>query len=214
MGIAGGAFLFCTRTAFHAGGGFDERLFGAEDAAMSWALKREGRFVVLWQYVLTSGRRLRGFRGPQLMATLFFMGFFPVMLRRRTSVKKIWYESNREADGNRPDSLTVRLFNAVTLVVMILMLLPIFYFIPWSWTPRDTLLGLIRVGVIILQSHVGLVSWPCACFLVQNLAWQKRWLERLKVAALLALCLWFAWGSTRVVIWFWTNLYHWLAHPG
>ncbi len=45
-GIAGGAFQFCTRDAFQAVGGFDERLFGAEDAMMSWVLKREGRFVV------------------------------------------------------------------------------------------------------------------------------------------------------------------------
>ena len=213
VGIVGGAFLFCTRTAFHATGGFDERLFGAEDAAMSWALKREGRFVVLWRYVLTSGRRLRGFRGPQLITTLFLVGFFPMLLRRRTSVKKIWYESNREADGGQPDSPAVRLFNAITLVVMILLVVPIFLFIPWSWTPRDALLGQIRVGVAILQSHVGLVCWPCAGFLVQNLARQKRWLERAKVAAMLAVCLWLAWGSTRVVFWFWTNLHHWLAHP-
>jgi len=45
--LSGGAFMFCTRQAFHAVGGFDERLFGAEDVAMSAALKREGRFIVL-----------------------------------------------------------------------------------------------------------------------------------------------------------------------
>lgn len=67
VGISGGAFLFCTREAFHAVGGFDERLFGAEDAAMSWALKREGRFVVLWNHVLTSGRRVRGVLGPLMV---------------------------------------------------------------------------------------------------------------------------------------------------
>jgi hypothetical protein len=37
-GIAGGAFQFCTRDAFQAVGGFDERLFGAEDAMMSLTL--------------------------------------------------------------------------------------------------------------------------------------------------------------------------------
>src|ERR1039458_7047566 len=73
VGISGGAFMFCTREAFHAVGGFDERLFGAEDAAMSWALKREGRFVVLWKYVLTSARRMRGFRGLQMLAGLIRM---------------------------------------------------------------------------------------------------------------------------------------------
>ena len=51
--------LFCTRNAFLATGGFDEKLFAAEDAAMCWALKREGPFVVLWTRALTSGRRMR-----------------------------------------------------------------------------------------------------------------------------------------------------------
>jgi len=53
LSMSGGAFMFCTRKAFDGVGGFDERLFGAEDAAMSWALKREGRFVVLWDRVFT-----------------------------------------------------------------------------------------------------------------------------------------------------------------
>ena len=135
------------------------------------------------------------------------------MLRRRASVKKIWYESNREADGDRPNSPAVRLFNAVMLLVMILLVVPIFLFIPWSWTPRDTLWARSGSG-----SLFSIVMWDCsagqcACFLVQNLARQKRWLERVKVAALLAVCLWLAWGSTRVVYWFWTNLHNWLAHP-
>ncbi len=33
-GIAGGAFQFCTREAFQAVGGFDERRFGGEDALL------------------------------------------------------------------------------------------------------------------------------------------------------------------------------------
>src|SRR4029453_19608915 len=41
-GIAGGAFMFCTRQAFVAAGGFDEKLFGAEDAGMCWGVKRRG----------------------------------------------------------------------------------------------------------------------------------------------------------------------------
>lgn len=44
--LSGGAFMFCTRRAFEAIGGFNESLYGAEDAAMSAALKKEGRFVV------------------------------------------------------------------------------------------------------------------------------------------------------------------------
>ena len=38
VSMTGGAFMFCTHRAFDAVGGFDERLFGAEDAAMCWAL--------------------------------------------------------------------------------------------------------------------------------------------------------------------------------
>jgi glycosyltransferase involved in cell wall biosynthesis len=58
-GLAAGCFLFCTRSAFEAVGGFDERYFGAEEIIMSRALKRQGRFVVLKQSVITSGRKLR-----------------------------------------------------------------------------------------------------------------------------------------------------------
>jgi glycosyltransferase involved in cell wall biosynthesis len=46
-GLACGCFLFCTRRAFEAAGGFDEKLFASEEIAMSRALKRQGRFVVL-----------------------------------------------------------------------------------------------------------------------------------------------------------------------
>ena len=134
-GIAGGAFLFCTRDAFHAAGGFDERLFGAEDAAMSWALKREGRFVVLWRYVLTSGRRMRGMRGPQMLAGLVRMAFFPGMLTQRSAVKKIWYESNREDGRKILNSLAAQVFNVLLLLVAVVMITdPLIDHVPWLQT--------------------------------------------------------------------------------
>jgi len=37
---------------------------------------------------------------------------------------------------------------------------------------------------------------------------QTRWIERAKLAGLLALCLWCAWGATPVVIWFCTSFFH------
>jgi glycosyltransferase involved in cell wall biosynthesis len=55
--LAAGCFLFCTRAAFEAAGGFDERYFCAEEWVLSNALKRHGRFVVLRDEVLTSGRK-------------------------------------------------------------------------------------------------------------------------------------------------------------
>ena len=59
--IAPGCFLFCTRAAFEASGGFDLRLFAGEDVAMSRALARQGRFVLLRQAVWTSARKLQTF---------------------------------------------------------------------------------------------------------------------------------------------------------
>ncbi len=211
-GICGGAFLFCTREAFQAVGGFDERLFGAEDVAFSWALKREGRFVVLWRYVLTSGRRMVGIRGLQMVTALFQMAFFPGMLKRRARVRKIWYDSNRESDDKIQNSPGIRVLNAMLLLVVIAVVIPIFAFIPWSSTPRDSVLGEIRIGIGILGCHVALVCWPCAYFLFRFLLRQKRWLERFKLAVLMAICLWCAWRATPVVIWFWTNVFSWLKH--
>ena len=97
--------------------GFDERLFGAEDAAKSGALKREGRFVVIWDSVVTSGRRMRGLAGFRMLLALFYMAFYPRMLTRRASVKKVWYESDRGADKHACDSLVVRALNVFMLLV-------------------------------------------------------------------------------------------------
>jgi glycosyltransferase involved in cell wall biosynthesis len=210
-GISGGAFMFCTREAFHAVGGFDERLFGAEDAAMSLALKREGRFVVLWNHVMTSGRRMRGIRGLQMLTALIRMAFFPKMLTQRSSVEKIWYESNREDDETNSSSLAVQASNTIALlIVLVLVTLPI-WIIPWPQTLIASPLGIVRFIAQIILAHVGLVLWPCAYFLLRSLLRQKRWIERIKLAALIVLCLWYAWGSTRGVIWIWTQLYHWLT---
>ena len=120
LSMTGGAFMFCTRSAFDAVGGFNERLYGAEDAAMCWALKREGRFVVLWNHVLTSGRRARGMGGLQMVGALLRMAFFPRMLTRRSAVGKVWYESNRESDNVVSSSLAIKLSNAILLVIMVL----------------------------------------------------------------------------------------------
>ncbi len=69
--LAGGCFLFCTRAAFDEAGGFDEALFASEEIAFSRALKRSGRFVVLRQTVVTSGRKLRDPSAPNAPWTMF-----------------------------------------------------------------------------------------------------------------------------------------------
>jgi len=59
VGLAGGCFLFCTRRAYLAAGGFDETLYATEEVAFAGRLKQLGRFVVLRETVTTSGRKLR-----------------------------------------------------------------------------------------------------------------------------------------------------------
>ena len=46
----------------------------------------------------------------------------------------------------------------------------------------------------------------------QNLLRQKQCTGWFKLAALIAFCVWQAWGATHGVIRFWPWLYHWLAH--
>ena len=93
--LASGCFLFCTREAFHAAGGFDERLFAAEEEAMSRALRRQGRFVVLREFVVTSGRKFRAHTAREvlgLLARLALAG--PESVRRREGLE-LWYGERR-----------------------------------------------------------------------------------------------------------------------
>jgi glycosyltransferase involved in cell wall biosynthesis len=107
--LASGCFLFCTREAFRAAGGFDEGLFGGEEAAMSRALRRQGRFVVLRQHVTTSGRKMRAHSAREvlgLLARLALTG--PTSIRRREGLD-LWYGERRpdpESAASRPGSLS------------------------------------------------------------------------------------------------------------
>ncbi len=88
--IAYGCFLFCTREAFEAVGGFDTSLYVTEEIAMSKALRRLGHFAVLRHRVVTSGRKLRALTLPQALGAAcraIFYGF------RSRQGKEIWYEA-------------------------------------------------------------------------------------------------------------------------
>src|SRR5258706_5803605 len=54
----GGCFLFCTREAYAATGGFSEHLYAGEDIAFCQALQKVGRLVVPKPTVITSARKL------------------------------------------------------------------------------------------------------------------------------------------------------------
>ncbi len=94
--FAGGCFIFCTREAFETTGGFDETMFGAEEIAMSRALKCQGRFVILDESVVTSGRKMRAHSGWKILST-----FFRLLIRGPNSLRsrkglELWYEDRAE----------------------------------------------------------------------------------------------------------------------
>jgi glycosyltransferase involved in cell wall biosynthesis len=93
--IAPGCFQFCTRAAFEAIGGYDERWFAAEDIVMSRALARLGRFVLLRNAVLTSSRKLHTFSlGEHGRLLWHFLRHGRAMLRSRDRLG-LWYEKRR-----------------------------------------------------------------------------------------------------------------------
>jgi hypothetical protein len=65
--MAPGCFFYCTRQAFFNAGGFDEALFWGEEVALARRLKRQGRFVMLREFVITSGRKLRTHTALELL---------------------------------------------------------------------------------------------------------------------------------------------------
>jgi glycosyltransferase involved in cell wall biosynthesis len=93
--LAAGCFLFCRRADFEAVGGFDEALYASEEIALSRALGRRGRFVVLAEPVFTSPRKLVAYSAGRHLATLARLiraGRAGVRSRR---LLDLWYEDER-----------------------------------------------------------------------------------------------------------------------
>jgi glycosyltransferase involved in cell wall biosynthesis len=94
--LAAGCFVFSRRTDFEAIGGFDERLYAAEELALSRALARRGRFVVLPDPVMTSGRKVRTHSSWEVVRLLFRVlrhGTTPLKTRDQLT---LWYGERRD----------------------------------------------------------------------------------------------------------------------
>jgi len=65
--LAAGCYVFCRRASFEAVGGFDEKLFAGEELALSRALARQGRVMILRESVVSSGRKLRTHSGWEIL---------------------------------------------------------------------------------------------------------------------------------------------------
>lgn len=96
LNLGAGAFLFTTRENFFAAGGFDEIYFAGEEVFFTVALKRLGRFKLLPEPAITSGRKLRMYSGWKVFGSLFsvlFGGPRGVMSRKKLDM---WYAGERE----------------------------------------------------------------------------------------------------------------------
>lgn len=98
--LTGGAFLFCTREAFAAAGGWDEQLFASEEIWMAGALKRQGRFVIVRTPVLTSGRKLRTYSAVEIVWMLMRLAVRPRSSLRSRERLGLWYDERRKDPGD------------------------------------------------------------------------------------------------------------------
>jgi glycosyltransferase involved in cell wall biosynthesis len=97
--LAAGCYLFCTRSAFEAAGGFDERLFATEEIALSRALARQGRVVILRETVVSSGRKLRTHSGWEILRLLSAVARQGASALRSRERLELWYGSRRSDPG-------------------------------------------------------------------------------------------------------------------
>jgi len=98
--LAAGCYVFCTRTAFDAVGGFDETLFAAEEIAFSRALGRIGRFVMLRESVTTSSRKLRTHSGWEVIRLFGHLAFRGTNLIKSRERLALWYGDRRDDPGH------------------------------------------------------------------------------------------------------------------
>ena len=94
--LGAGAFFFTRRENFFAAGGFDEQFFAGEETFLSIALKQFGRFRILKQPVITSGRKVRLHRPQYVMKKWFAILFGGVRALRSREKLDLWYDGKRE----------------------------------------------------------------------------------------------------------------------
>jgi glycosyltransferase involved in cell wall biosynthesis len=89
--LAPGCFVFCTRQAYLDAGGFDEALYVTEEVDFAQRLKRQGRFVILREFVITSARKLRTRSAFQLLWVGLRLAFGGGRSIRQRSGLEYWY---------------------------------------------------------------------------------------------------------------------------
>jgi glycosyltransferase involved in cell wall biosynthesis len=94
--LGAGAFLFTTRKNFDAVGRFDESLFIGEEIYFSIALRKLGRFTILSEPIMTSGRKLRLYSAREVWGNMFGVILRGPRAARSRDGLEIWYNGKRE----------------------------------------------------------------------------------------------------------------------
>jgi glycosyltransferase involved in cell wall biosynthesis len=97
--LASGCFFFCTRNAFEAAGRFDETLYAAEDVVLSRRLRQLGRFVILREVVVTSGRSMRSHGAFEVLPLV--AGFLVRGPKFFSTRHGLWYGRRRDDPDSR-----------------------------------------------------------------------------------------------------------------
>ena len=98
--LLAGSFIFCEAEAFRKIGGFNEKLFAAEELELSGRLKKYAkgtgrRVVILSQHpLLTSARKLHLYSFWEHFRLLFLVAFKPSVLTNRETCH-LWYDGRR-----------------------------------------------------------------------------------------------------------------------
>jgi GT2 family glycosyltransferase len=87
--------LFARRQVFREVGGFDPRYFAAEEWVLSRDLARLGRFTVLRESSITSGRKGTSRELRRLMVLLLRLSFRGRKVLQQREGLEIWYDASR-----------------------------------------------------------------------------------------------------------------------
>jgi glycosyltransferase involved in cell wall biosynthesis len=94
--LGAGAFLFTSRKNYESVGGLDERYFAGEEVFFSQALKKLGRFKILSEPMITSGRKLRMHSGWHIWWRSTHMMLGGLRSYRSRDRLDLWYDGKRE----------------------------------------------------------------------------------------------------------------------
>lgn len=98
--LTGGCFVFCTRAAFDKSGGWNESLYAGEEIDFALALKKLGRFVIVREGVVTSGRKLRTYAAREIFGVLAKGAFRGRKFVSDRANLDLWYAPRRADPWN------------------------------------------------------------------------------------------------------------------